>query len=247
MSKYFFIVLCLCAGNSYSQSIDQFDGKWSFTGLRTTVFKVQNGNLYLGMIEYVDTANFNRFMQGLSIDTAVFIEARVSQANDTIVINAKFPAIGHELNLLYSPKDPNNIWFTGDVYFDSSRVIVTSANCNVKSPACVNRLYDRADLAKLTGLKSSESFTRDDAFEFLLRLNHTLKTKCNRCYAGFTDAYMNEVLIEMGYNPISKRTANKSVWYNTSGFTVFVKEKYSDDQRIVKLIDSIFDWYLHLL
>lgn len=237
----------LYAQSGYSQSIHQFDGKWSFTGLRTTVFKVQNSKLYLGMIEYADTANFNLFVQGLSIDTAVFVEASVSQTNDTIVINAKFPAIAHELNLLYSPKDPNNIWFTGDVYFDSSRVIVTSANCNVKSPACINRLYDRADLARLTGLKTSESFTRDDAFEFLVRLNHTLKTKCNRCYAGFTDAYMNEVLIEMGYNPISKRTANKSVWYNTSGFTVFVKEKYSGDQRIVKLIDSIFDWYLLLL
>jgi hypothetical protein len=117
----------------------------------------------------------------------------------------------------------------------------------VKSPACINRLYGQEDLVRLTALKTSESFTRDDAFEFLVRLNHTLKTKCNRCYAGFTDAYMNEVLIEIGYNPISKRTTNKLVWYNTSGFTVFVKEKYSDDQRIVKLIDSIFDWYLLLL
>jgi len=93
-------------------------------------------------------------------------------------------------------------------------------------------------------LKNYEAFTRDDAFEFLLRLNEKLKSRCNRCYAGFTDAYMNEVFIEMGYNPIVKRAAVNSVWYNTSGFTFYLKMKFSDDQRLVKMIDYIFDWYL---
>jgi recombinational DNA repair protein (RecF pathway) len=100
------------------------------------------------------------------------------------------------------------------------------------------------DLNAILRLKNSEAFTRDDAFEFLLRFNEKLKSRCNRCFAGFTDAYMNEVLIEMGFNPIVKRTANKSVWYNTSGFTFYLKAKFSDDQRLVKLIDYIFDWYL---
>ncbi|MBL7700240.1 MAG: hypothetical protein JNK79_18890 [Chitinophagaceae bacterium] len=247
MSKnflFFLCLYCLYALGGFTQLPDQLDGKWSFTGLRTTVFKTQDSKLYVGMIEYGDTANFSRFLSGLPVDSAAFVEAVVEQQKDSIIINASFPAIAHELRLVYASGSPDRIWFTGDVYFDSARVITTNANCTVKNPGCVNRLYNKNDLISITGLKSSEKFLRDDAFEFLLRLNEKLKSKCNRCYAGFTDAYMNEVLIEMGFNPISVRTANKSAWYNTSGFTVFLKEKYAADQRIVKLIDYVFDSYL---
>jgi hypothetical protein len=244
LSKYLLLLSCLYAQTGFGQLSDQFNGKWLFTGLRTTVFKVHDSRLYVGMIEYADTANFNRFVQGLPVDTAAFVEASVSTTNDTIVVNATFPTIAHELRLLFSSHDPNHVLFTGDVYFDSTRIINTNSNCNLRSPWCINRLYSQDELCRITTLKTRESFTRDDAFEFLVRMNQKLKTTCNRCYAGFTDAYMNEVLIEMGFNPISKRSANKSVWYNTSGFTMFVKEKFSDDQRIVKLTDDIFDWYL---
>lgn len=241
--KFLLPLFCLYAQSTFAQ-VAQLDGKWSFAGLRTTVFKVQDQKLFLGMIDYSDTANFNRFVQGMPIDTAVFIEATISQRNDSILINANFSAISHELKLVYTFLDPGNIWYTGDVYFDSTRVIATNANCNLNNRGCVNKLYSKNDLVSINSLKTSQSFTRDDAFEFLLRLNERLKTKCNRCYAGFTDSYMNEVLIEMGFNPIHKRTANKSVWYNTSGFTIFLKEKFSTDQRIVKLMDYVFDWYL---
>lgn len=244
MLKYLLLLTCLCAQTGFGQLVQQFNGKWLFTGLRTTVFKVQDSRLYVGMIEYGDTANFNRFIQAIPIDNSAFSETTITQRNDTVVIDAKFPAIAHELQLLYSPGDPNNILFTGDVFFDSTRVIATNSNCNLQRPVCINRLYSQNDLHTFAGLKTKESFTRDDAYEFLLRLNHKLQSKCNRCYAGFTDAYMNEVLIEMGFNPISKRTVNKSVWYNTSGFTMYLKEKFSDDQKIAKLIDQIFDWYL---
>ncbi len=244
MSKYSLILFLLCTQIGVAQTIKQLDGKWAFTGLRTTVFKVAKEKLYVGMLEYADTSNFNRFILGLSLDSAVFKKATATQKDDTITIQAKFPSIDHDLKLLYVPNDSNNIWYTGDVFFDSTKVIVTNKNCNLNNPGCINRLYDESDLKTMMHLKNNEVFTRDDAFEFLLRLNEKLKSRCNRCYAGFTDAYMNEVLIEMGYNPIVKRTAVNSVWYNTSGFTFYLKMKFSDDERVVKLIDYIFDWYL---
>ena len=244
MTKAFLLICLLYVNVGTAQDIQHLDGKWAFTGLRTTVFKVLNGKLYMGMLEYADTANFNRFMQRQPLDTSVYIPATVSQSSDTIRINAKFPLIDHELKLHYLPKDSTHIWFTGDVYIDSTRVIVPNNNCNLQNPACINRLYNQTDLGAIISLKTSEQFSRDDAFEFLLRLNEKLKSRCNKCFAGFTDAYMNEVLIEMGYNPIVKRTAVRSVWYNTSGFTFYLKMKFADDERIVKLIDYIFEWYL---
>lgn len=196
------------------------------------------------MIDYADTTNFNRFVQGLPLDSAIYNQAIINKNGDTIIIEVNFPAIDHRLKLLYSAKDSSHILFTGDVFYDSSKVIVPNINCTPGRPACSNRLYDQNELKSMMKLKTTDAFTRDDAFEFLTRLNGNLKSRCNKCYAGFTDAYMNEILIEMGFNPIIKRTAARSIWYNTSGFTFYIKNKYSDDARILKLTDYIFDSYL---
>jgi hypothetical protein len=163
----------------------------AFTGLRTTVFKVANEKLYVGMLEYADTSNFNRFIRRVPLDSTVFSESTVIQNDDTITIHAKFTSIDHELKLVYAINDSTNIWYTGDVFFDSTKVIVTNKNCDLNNPRCINRLYNESDLKTMMKLKNYEAFSRDDAFEFLLRLNEKLKSRCNRCYAGFTDAYMN--------------------------------------------------------
>jgi hypothetical protein len=244
MAKYALLISFLYAQIIHAQSINQLNGRWSFTGLRTTVFKVTNEKLYVGMLDYADTSNFNRFVKGLPIDSTVFEEASVIQKHDSIAIHARFPSIDHNLQLVYVTNDSTHILFTGDVFFDSTRVIATNKNCDLNNPGCINRLYNGSDLKAIMQLKSYDVFSRDDAFEFLLRLNENLKARCNKCYAGFTDAYMNEILIEMGFNPIVKRSAASSVWYNTSGFTFYIKTKFSNDQRLVKLTDYIFDWYL---
>jgi hypothetical protein len=242
--KCLLIFACLYLNTAFTQTVEQFEGRWSFTGLRTTAFKVRDNKLYVAMVEYTDTASFNRFVRRLPLDSSMFSLAAVSAENDTVLIDVDFPSIDHRLSLRYTPSDPDHIWYTGDVFFDSTRIISTNLNCSLARPACINRLYDDVHLKELNRLKTSESFTRDDAFEFLLRLNEKLKSHCNRCYAGFTDAYMNEVLMEMGFNPIVKQTANRSVWYNTSGFTFFLKQKFYNDERLIKLIDYVFDWYL---
>ena len=101
MIKSFFLICLLYVNVGIAQDIQHFDGKWAFTGLRTTVFKILNGNLHVGMLEYADTSNFNRFMQRLPLDTSVYIPATVSQRSDTTIIHVKFPAIDHELKLLF--------------------------------------------------------------------------------------------------------------------------------------------------
>ena len=106
--------------------------------------------------------------------------------------------------------------------------------------------------ALITGIASqrsiasgiAEAMHREGAQLAFTYQNEKLKSRCNKCYAGFTDAYMNEILIEMGFNPIVKRTAVHSVWYNTSGFTYFIKAKFAQDERLVKLTEYVFDRYL---
>jgi hypothetical protein len=153
MAKYLLLISFLYVQIVDGQIIKQLDGRWSFTGLRTTVFKVTNEKLYVGMLEYADTSNFNRFMNGLPIDSTVFNEAFVIEKDDTIATHVNFPSIDHNLQLVYVLKDSSNMLFTGDDFFDSTRIIVADKNCNLNEPSCNNRLYNASDLKAILQLR----------------------------------------------------------------------------------------------
>jgi hypothetical protein len=94
-------------------------------------------------------------------------------------------------------------------------------------------------------MKPVQEFTREHAFEFLLRLSLQLSDKCNRCYSGFTDAYMNEVFMDMGFNPITAKKLGDVTLYSTSGFTFFMERKFEKDQTIVRLVRLLLGQYSH--
>lgn len=236
--------LCMYLAGS-AQSIGQLNGKWCFTGFRTTVFSVRNEKLYVGLLESRDSLNFKAFLENSILDTAIFVEATTQSFKDTLKIEADFPNIKHKLNLAYNSGSDDVIMYMGDVYFDSASLIETNRNCQLQQPVCVNKLYSADDIRRILKLKPVQEFTRDDAFEFLLRLSLHLRDKCNRCYSGFTDAYMNEVFIDMGFNPITAQKFGKMTVYNTSGFTFFMERKFEKDQTVVKLVRMVLGQYSH--
>jgi hypothetical protein len=244
--KFLFVIILSCLYlKSFSQKISDLNGRWCFTGLRTTLFDYRNNKLYVGFLEPRDTLNFKKFLNHVPLDTAIFIESNVTAVNDTFIIEASFPRINYFLKLVYTTTNPDVIMYTGDVFFDSSTIIATNRNCHLQNPSCVNRLYSKDEILTINKMKAPEKFSRDDAFEFLLRLSLKLKDKCNRCYAGFTDAYMNEVLIDMGFNPITKHTYTQSVMYNTSGFTFFLKTRFETDEVIKEFTHLLLDHYMN--
>ena len=91
------VAVCLSLSGA-TQSIKSLNGKWCFTGFRTTLFSTRNEKLYVGLLESRDTANFKRFLESSALDTAIFVEATVRSLKDTIVIEADFPGIKHKLN-----------------------------------------------------------------------------------------------------------------------------------------------------
>jgi hypothetical protein len=244
--KFFFVIILSCLYlKTFSQKISDLKGSWCFTGLRTTLFDFRNDKLYVGFLEPRDTLNFKKFLNYLPLDTAIFTEARVTEVNDTFTIEAEFPRISYFLKLSYLTKNPGVIMYTGDVFFDSSTIIATNKNCQLQNPSCINRVYSKDEILTINKMKATDKFSRDDAFEFLLRLSLKLKDKCNRCYAGFTDAYMNEVLIDMGFNPITKHTYSQSTMYNTSGFTFFLKTRFESDKVIKEFTQLLLDHYMN--
>jgi hypothetical protein len=237
----FFFLYIKC----FSQNISDLSGRWCFTGLRTTVFDYRNEQLYVGLLESTDTLNFKKFLKHGPLDTALFTEAGVTRIKDTFIIEASFPKFDHSLKLMYIPSNPDVIIYTGDVFFDSSNIIVTNKNCQLQNPSCINKLYSKDEILTINNLKTPDKFSRDDAFEFLLRLSTKLKDKCNRCFAGFTDAYMNEVLIDMGFNPITRHSYGQSNMYNTSGYTFFLKTRFENDKKIKELSHFLLDEYIN--
>lgn len=236
--------LCMyCAG--FGQSINELNGKWCFTGFRTTIFSVRNAKLYVGLLDSRDTINFKRFLENSILDTAIFVEATVLSSNDTLKMEADFPKIKHRLNLAYYLSAVDAITYMGDVYFDTASLIRTNRNCQLQQPMCINKLYAADDIPRILKLKPVQEFTRDHAFEFLLRLSLELRDKCNRCYSGFTDAYMNEVFIDMGFNPITAHRFGFVTVYNTSGFTFFIERKFETDQTVTRLVRLVLGDYSH--
>ena len=230
---------------TFSQKISDLRGRWCFTGLRTTLFDYRDNQLYIGFLEPRDTLNFKKFLDHVPLDTTFFTEASVRAINDTFIIEAAFPKIEYFLKLVYMTSTPDVIVYTGNVFFDSSTIIATNKNCQLQKPSCINKLYTKDEILVINKLKTPDKFSRDDAFEFLLRLSIKLKDKCNRCYAGFTDAYMNEVLIDMGYNPITKHTYSQYIMYNTSGFTFYLKTRFESDKVIKELTHLLLDHYVN--
>ena len=244
--RYLLTLVLFCIHcTSCAQFVNELNRKWSFTGFRTTIFSVRNEKLYLALLESRDTLNFKRFLENSILDTAIFVEASVHWLNDSLRIEADFLKIKHKLNLVYHSSKPNVIFYMGDVYFDSASLIMTNRNCELQQPMCINKLYSAEDIPRILKLRYVEEFTRDHAFEFLLRLSLLLRDKCNRCYSGFTDAYMNEVLIDMGFNPItSMKSGNFTIMYSTSGFTSFIKTKFEKDETIGKLSQLVVNQYV---
>ena len=239
-----FIALCMPWAAGVAQSMNVLNGKWCFTGFRTTVFSVMNQKLYVGLLESRDTLNFKKFLENSILDSSIFVEATVRSLNDTVKIEADFPRTKHKLHLRYFSGSPAVIIYMGDVFGDSASLIRTNSNCPIQQPMCINKLYAAADVSTISKLKPELEFTRDHAFEFLLRLSFQLRNKCNRCYAGFTDAYMNEVLIDMGFNPVTTQKSGGFTIYNTSGFTYFIKTKFEKDQTLGRLSRLLLDQFM---
>jgi hypothetical protein len=245
MKSLLFLILYSVHTLAQAQTANELEGKWCFTGLRTTIFDCRNDKLYIALLEGTDTVNFSRFLNNASLDTSIFVETSIKLIGDIAIITADFPNFEHLLVLQYAASNPTMIQYTGDVYHDSTHIITTNKNCDLQRPSCLNRLYTKEDIAVMSKMKSVEEFSRDDAFEFLLRVTMELKNKCNRCYAGFTDAYMNKVLMDMGFNPITKQKLGHSHIYSTSGVTYFIKAKFEKDKTIGKLFRLLVNQYVN--
>jgi hypothetical protein len=230
----FVVVFFLSMIHVIAQDIKTLDGKWAFSGSRTTIFTVKNDTLFVSLIDDNDLKNFEAFYSGKSItDTSQLFPATVSQFNGKLMITSQLKRNTKTslMTFIYDEKDSLHIQYVGDVYYNDKRVPYTNEHCDINVPYCTNRLYSKSDIVRISKLKSLETITKPEILELFKKHEAICKTKCNKCYEGFPGADMNGILIEMGYNPINKVPWNAGYKYKVSAFD-FIMDKHRSDPEI---------------
>jgi hypothetical protein len=217
-----------------AQDIKMLDGKWAFSGSRTTVFTVKNDTLFVSLVDDGDLKNFETFCAGQSItDPALLSATTISRFNGKLQISAmaKRKQSTYLMTFIYDQRDSLHIHYVGDVYYGDKKVPYTNQYCDTLVPYCTNRLYSKSDIVRISKLKPLEIITKPEILELFKRHEAICKTKCNKCFEGFPGADINGILIEMGYNPVYKKPRNDSYTYSVSASS-FIMDKYRDDPEI---------------
>src|ERR1044071_7483416 len=204
-----------------AQDIKTLDGKWAFSGSRSTVFTVRNDTLFVSLVDDGDLPNFEAFYSGKPItDPALLSPATVSKFNGKLQIASQVKRRSNTflMTFIYDEKDSLHIHYVGDVYYGDKKIPNANAYCDTLVPYCTNRLYSRNDMIRIGKLKPLEGITKKEIFEVFKKHEIMCRTKCNKCYEGFPGADFNGIIIEMGYNPIYKKPWNGSYSYSVSSY-----------------------------
>ncbi|AUC15799.1 hypothetical protein BTO06_11850 [Tenacibaculum sp. SZ-18] len=231
---------------SFGQEVSSLDGKWAFSGSRTTFFTVKNDSLFVSLINDHTISEFEQFYSGApKADSLTLFPCQTNQFDDKLMIVAKNTRRnkGALMSFIYSTKDSSSITYIGDVYYGDKKVPNANDNCNLQVPYCTNKLYSIKELDSIKKLKPISEISKAEVLTVFERHSEILKTKCNKCYEGFPGADINGILIDLGYNPIQKIDWNDSYAYEVSGFDN-IMDKYREDEEVVAAYRKYFSTFI---
>lgn len=229
-----------------AQDIKMLDGKWAFSGSRTTVFTVKGDSLFVSLIDDDDLKNFETFYSGKPItDASQMFPAAVLKFNGKLMLTSQIRRNlrTSSVTFIFDQKDSLHIHYVGDVYYDDKKAPYTNEYCDTNVPYCTNRLYSRSDIVRISKLKSLETITKPEILELFKKHEVICKTKCNKCYEGFPGADFNGILIEMGYNPINKKPRDAGYKYSVSAFD-FIMDRYREDPEIKEAANYLKEFFM---
>lgn len=228
MKHPLFILSLFAFTHLSAQKLSHFDGRWCFIGSRIIKFTEKSGRLYLSAIKDHDTLHFRQFYNNETItNPALLFPVTTSKAGGKLLMRVTLKGEIEDWTgtLIYNPSNDSTLYFTGNVYYDTSQVTFTNLNCDTVVPTCANYFYRKNDIDKIKNLRDLNTISREDAFTILRRFEVLTKQLCNRCYEGFPGANINRIAITMGYNPVTRRKWNQGFVFETSVFD-FIVDKF---------------------
>jgi hypothetical protein len=228
MKQVLLVLLVLLASRSNGQVAGIFDGRWCFTGSRNCLFQEKDGRLFYGMIDEHDSTAFSKFYKGEKIDDMTVMQpVTVDSAYGKYFLSVQYTRERRStlFVFVFDRTDDSTLHFVGDVYYPTTKIAFSNSNCNLSVPACSGYFYKKGDILKIAALKNLETITRQQAFAFFDHFRLLMKIKCNRCYEGFPGGDMNRILVNMGFNPVTRKERDGKMLYETSAFD-FIMDKF---------------------
>lgn len=243
MKKSIFILSLFFVLHSYGQIPKSFDGRWCFAGSRILQFAEKKGKLYCRFIEEHDTKNFLQFYLGKQVADTIGSIVNIDSSKTKLFLTTILQSgeKSKSFFFVYDKSNDSTLYFVGDVYYDTTRIKYTNHNCNCVVPTCGNYFYTKKTLATISKLKDIGNLTREEAFEVFKRFKAVSATRCNRCYEGFPGADFNNILMNMGFNPISQKKFGNEIVYNTSVFD-YIMDKFVGGES-GKRDKELYDYY----
>lgn len=235
----FVLFLMFIAHILEAQNIGILNGKWAFSGSRLTLFHVKNDSLFFTEINDHIVKDFEPFYSGSpDFSSLTLFPCKVFQFNEQLMITTEVSK-KRLFTFIYSLKDTTIIHFVGDVYYNDKRSPNPNENCDLNVPYCTIKLYSINEIITIRNLKAISEISKKEVMKVFKQHSKLCKTKCNKCYEGFPGAEVNQIIIEMGYNPICKIPRNDSYTYQTSGFDN-IMDIYKSDKEIYSFYKKYF-------
>lgn len=243
MKKIFLGLLLIITYNfALSQKINDLDRKWAFSGSRTTFFSVRNDSLFLSLINDHSVHDFEQFYSGdPNMDSLTLFPCQTTLFGNKIMVVVEVKQMNKKsiMSFIYSTEDSSVINYIGDVYYGDKKVPNANENCNLQVPYCINKLYSIADIEKIKKLNPISEITKKEVLKVFKMHSEVVKSRCNKCYEGFPGAEINEIIIQLGYNPVIKKGWNDTYVYDVSGFDNMLKI-YEEDSEVKNAYRAYF-------
>jgi hypothetical protein len=225
MNKLLFIVcfttLTLFAGAQLPSSLVN---KWGFIGNGIMFFSENNSQAFVEIMEQGNYSFIDLYTTGKSLNKKYQDKIIVEDSTNGYKLLSQmrlydtFENAVDTVRFLKEKNSSNTLYITGKSRINGKRSgIKSNNNCDTTNLKCPVYLYDLEKLNALKKLKQINTITKTDFVKFLTNLKTTLAKACNTCNDNFLSPLVNDIMIKMGYNPISTyKTHYNTFVYKTS-------------------------------
>jgi len=219
MRLFILMVGLFCMQQLCAQPASVFNGRWCFSGSRSSLFIVKDSNVYVAMVSEKDSANFNRYLStGTVGDDIQLFPVYIDSSKERYFLTAHIRRNGQQRTayFIYNKGNDSTIYYIGNVYADTAKIKTYNANCRLEVPGCSAYLYKRSEMIQMSRLKNLNYMNRNDMFRVLETLSVLLKNYCNLCAEGLLDAMINRAVVINGFNPFHLEVSDDRRVYRVS-------------------------------
>jgi hypothetical protein len=237
---------------SIAQISKKLNNQWAFFGNGLVYFEEQRDSLWVDYMEqdsyrFIDFYNFNlppNEKRELKL-VGVVDTVKAYQLTSIMEFTTRFRSKQDTIKFLMNKNNNHQIWVAGKITYDyRENSIKKNSYCDTPFLFCPLLLYDKSKMETIKKLNPIDKITKPHLIAFLNKLEKKLKERCNICNEAFFISDVNEIIMELGYNPVFTYTKGKMTIHKTSALyqlTYLLATAHKDlNERYKKLFDNFY-------